>query len=53
MVAIRVGDHCAHVLHKTLGLRATLRLSFHAYNTEEDVDVAVGAVEGFLKVLAG
>lgn len=37
-VALRRGEHCAHLLHQSLGLPGTLRVSFFAYNTEADVE---------------
>jgi cysteine desulfurase / selenocysteine lyase len=37
-VAIRVGHHCAQPLMRRLGLVATARASFAAYNTRDDVD---------------
>lgn len=36
-IAVRAGHHCAQVLMKTLGLNATVRVSFGIYNTHEDV----------------
>jgi cysteine desulfurase/selenocysteine lyase len=35
-IAIRVGHHCAMPLHERLGLSATCRASFYAYNTLEE-----------------
>jgi cysteine desulfurase/selenocysteine lyase len=49
-VAVRVGEHCAHVLHKRLGLRSTLRLSFGPHNTREEAALAVEAIRSFMKV---
>ncbi len=43
-VAIRAGHHCAHPLMKRLGVTATGRASFAAYNTREEVDLFVAAV---------
>ncbi|MEM6536599.1 MAG: cysteine desulfurase [Pseudomonadota bacterium] len=45
-VAIRAGHHCAQPLMKRLGVPATCRASFAAYNTEDDIDVLV---EGLIK----
>ena len=33
-VAIRVGEHCAHLLHRRLDAGGTVRASFGPYNTE-------------------
>lgn len=48
-IAVRVGEHCAHLLHQSLGIGATVRLSFFAYNTEQEVDVFLDALEGYVK----
>ncbi len=37
-VALRVGQHCAEPLHTRLGVHSTVRASFAAYNSREDVD---------------
>ncbi|TPW21821.1 MAG: cysteine desulfurase / selenocysteine lyase [Elusimicrobia bacterium] len=47
-VAVRAGTHCAHILHGRLGLQETVRLSFFAYSREEDVDVFLAALRGYL-----
>ena len=44
-VAVRVGHHCAWPLHRTLGAAATTRASFAAYNTPEEVDALVSALD--------
>ena len=44
-VAIRAGHHCAQPLMTYLGINATARASFGIYNTEEDVDVFLYAME--------
>lgn len=43
-VAIRAGDHCAQPLIRFLKLPATCRASFYIYNTKEDVDRLVSAL---------
>jgi len=40
-VAVRAGHHCAQPLMKRLGVSATARASFAAYNTHEDVDALI------------
>jgi cysteine desulfurase/selenocysteine lyase len=45
-VAIRAGQHCCQVLSQSIGVPATARASFYVYNTPEEVDVLVAAVEG-------
>jgi cysteine desulfurase/selenocysteine lyase len=44
-VAVRAGHHCAGPLMDHLGVTATCRASFGLYNTEEEVDVLVDALE--------
>lgn len=44
-VAIRAGHHCAHPLMRYMNVNATCRASFYLYNTKEDVDQFVKALE--------
>jgi len=44
-VAIRTGHHCAEPLMKRFGVPATCRASFGVYNTREDVDAFINALE--------
>ena len=44
-VAIRAGHHCAQPLMQHLGVTATVRASFGMYNTVEEVDVLIDALE--------
>ncbi|MFD1640322.1 aminotransferase class V-fold PLP-dependent enzyme [Halohasta litorea] len=44
-VAIRAGDHCTQPLHDTLGTAASARASFYIYNTREEIDALVEAVD--------
>ncbi|MEM5475152.1 cysteine desulfurase [Pacificibacter sp. AS14] len=44
-VAVRAGSHCAMPLMEHLGVTATCRASFAMYNTKEDVDTLVSALE--------
>ena len=44
-VAIRAGHHCAQPLMEHMGVTATGRASFGMYNTTEEVDVLVDALE--------
>ena len=48
-VAIRTGHHCAQPVLASMGLEATCRTSLAAYNTPEEVDAFVEALE---KVIA-
>ncbi|MBI3087945.1 MAG: cysteine desulfurase [Candidatus Omnitrophica bacterium] len=44
-VAIRAGHHCAKPLMRRLGVAATARASFYLYNTPDEVDRLVEAVQ--------
>ncbi|MGH6620115.1 MAG: cysteine desulfurase [Alphaproteobacteria bacterium] len=44
-VAIRAGHHCAEPLMERLGVAATARASFGVYNTRDDADALVKALE--------
>ena len=44
-VFTRHGHHCAMPLHALLGVSATTRASFAAYNTMEDVDSLIAGIE--------
>ncbi len=44
-VAVRAGHHCAGPLMDHLGVTATCRASFGLYNTKEEVDTLIDALE--------
>ena len=44
-IAVRAGTHCAMPLLQHLGVGATARASFGMYNTREEVDALVSALE--------
>jgi cysteine desulfurase/selenocysteine lyase len=44
-VCVRPGHHCAQVLMRRLGVPATTRASFYVYNTRDDVDALIAALE--------
>lgn len=46
-IAVRAGHHCAEPLHRRFGIAASVRASFHLYNTHAEVDALV---EGLRKV---
>lgn len=43
-VCVRSGNHCAQPLMRFLGIDSTCRASFYFYNTKEDVDKLVRAL---------
>ena len=49
-IAIRAGHHCAMPLHKRLGVVASNRASFYLYNTAEEVEKLVTAIEEVKRV---
>ncbi len=51
-VAIRAGDHCTQPLHEVLGATASARASFYLYNTREEVDRLVEAVDDARQLFA-
>ncbi|MFM2590802.1 cysteine desulfurase CsdA [Vibrio sp. TBV020] len=50
-IAVRAGHHCAHPLMDALNVRGTVRASFAIYNTMEDVDRFIAAVEKAVDML--
>ena len=47
-VAIRAGHHCAMPLHQRLEIRSSCRASFYLYNTLDEVDQFVAALQKVL-----
>lgn len=44
-VFIRAGHHCAQPLHHYLGIQSTCRASLSIYNTKEDIDKLIDALQ--------
>ena len=51
-VAVRAGHHCCQPLMAELGVSATARASFAAYNTHDEIDALAGAVRKAATMLA-
>ena len=51
-VCIRAGHHCAQPLMREMGVPATARASFHVYNTYDDVDRLIAALQKAREVFA-
>ncbi len=51
-IAIRAGDHCTQPLHEKLGLTASARASFYIYNTREEIDQLVAAIDDARQLFA-
>lgn len=44
-VAVRAGQHCAQPAHNCLGIPATARASFYVYNTPDEIDILLDAID--------
>lgn len=51
-IAVRTGHHCAQPLMSALGIEGTVRASFAMYNTREEVDRFIEALERIAPMLA-
>lgn len=52
-IAIRVGHHCAQPIMKALKIKGTIRVSIALYNTKEDIDKFIHALETAIRMLRG
>jgi cysteine desulfurase/selenocysteine lyase len=50
-IAVRIGHHCAEPLMGTLGVVGTVRISFGMYNTREEIDAFIAALQRALSIL--
>ena len=50
-VAVRTGHHCAQPLMERFGISGTIRASFAAYTTKEEVNAFVDALDRVVKML--
>lgn len=48
-IAVRTGHHCTQPLMKRFGIEGTIRASFAVYNTKEEIDVFIEAVEKIVR----
>lgn len=51
-VAVRAGHHCAQPVHDHYGISASARASFYLYNTTEEVDALIDALERAVRIFA-
>lgn len=51
-IATRTGHHCAQPLMERLGIPGTVRASFAAYNTREEVDLFITALQRVVAMLS-
>jgi cysteine desulfurase/selenocysteine lyase len=52
-IAVRTGHHCAQPLMEALGIEGTVRASFAVYNTREEVDSFIAALQRVNAMLNG
>lgn len=50
-VAVRTGHHCTQPLMKRFGIPGTVRASFAAYNTIQEIDIFITALQKAIKML--
>jgi cysteine desulfurase/selenocysteine lyase len=50
-IAVRTGHHCAQPVMQRFGVNATVRASFAFYNTKEEVDTFIAALQTVREVL--
>ena len=51
-IAVRTGHHCTQPLMARYGIEGTVRASFAVYNTREEIDVMVEAMERIVKIMS-
>ena len=51
-IAVRTGHHCTQPLMERLCIPGTVRASFAFYNTKEEIDVFIGALNKAVKMLS-
>jgi cysteine desulfurase/selenocysteine lyase len=49
-IAVRTGNHCAQPLMKRFGISGTIRAAFAFYNTREEIDMMVAAINRMRKM---
>lgn len=52
-IAVRSGHHCVMPLHMAYEVPATTRISFYAYNTQDEIDVLIEALYVIQKTFGG
>ncbi|EKO3990352.1 cysteine desulfurase CsdA [Vibrio fluvialis] len=50
-IAVRAGHHCAHPLMDAFGVSGTVRISFGIYNSAQDVERLIAAIEKAVDIL--
>ncbi|HEX5185568.1 MAG TPA: cysteine desulfurase [Nitrososphaeraceae archaeon] len=49
-IAIRSGHHCAQIMMEKLDVSATSRASFYLYNTKEEINIFINALDEAIKL---
>lgn len=50
-IAVRTGHHCAQPVMDRYDIPGTIRASFAVYNTKEEIDLMIAAIERSIKIL--
>ncbi len=50
-ICIRAGNHCAKMLHEVITDKSTCRISLYLYNTKEEIDKLIEALENQDRIL--
>ena len=50
-VAVRTGHHCTQPIMTQFGIPGTIRVSFALYNTKEEIDIFIGALNRIIPIL--
>jgi len=51
-IAVRTGHHCTQPLMQRYNVPGTVRVSFGVYNTKDDADRLIAALEKAIKMLS-
>lgn len=49
-IAVRTGHYCAQPLAKKLGIDGSIRMSFYAYNTPQEVELCINAIKQLVTI---
>ncbi len=49
-IAVRTGHHCADTVMQHFGIQGTIRISFGMYNTKEEIDIFIAALNKVRKM---
>ena len=51
-IAVRAGQHCTEPLWKRFGVTGSVRASLSAYNTEQEIEIFIQALNRAIKMLS-